>query len=163
MQSLLQADDSKSNCLKTITRIQQLVQLTAEQVPSLFNAFKVRFVAGEMVSTLEHLVLRWDAVESLEWVLLDDIAVLPVDGLVAFDARGTEEAAVQLVCGDAVVAFVLHFASGRPRGDVGFAELVVGREDGGQAEDGGAICLESGGGVVVEVVAVEFAAEGCVA
>jgi hypothetical protein len=141
---LLQVDGSKTQRLKTINGIQQLVQLTAEQVPSLLNAFEVCFVAGEMVRPLEDLVLRRNVVEVLKRVLLDDIAVLPVDGLVAFDTRRAEEATVQFVRGDAVVAFVLHFAPGRPWGDVGFAELVVGREDGGQAENGGAVGLESG-------------------
>ena len=72
----------------------------------------------------------------LKRVLLDHVPVLPVDSLVAFDSRSAGEAAVQLVGGDAVVAFVLHFDLRRPGRQGGLAELVVGREDGRQAEHG---------------------------
>lgn len=89
------------------------------------------------VVTLEHDGrLRGDGVVVLKVVLHDDFGLLPVDSLVARDSRSAGEASVQLVGGDAVVAFVLHLAPGGPGGDERLAELEVGGEDGGKAEDG---------------------------
>lgn len=109
-----------------------------------------------MVS-LEDLGRSWNVVVVLERVLLDDLAVLPADSLVTLDSRRTEKAAVELVGRDALVAFVLHLASGRPRCDELFAEHVVRREDCGQAEDRGEIGVE--GCVCLRRVAAEYAAE----
>lgn len=156
----LRVAGSRDTSLEAIDRVEQLVQLTADQVPSLFDSLVVCFQAREVMVPLENLERRRNVVVVLERVLLDDVAVLPVDGLVALDSRRTEEAAVELVGRDALVAFVLHLASGRPRCDVLLAKHVVGREDCGQAEDGGEIGVERCAGL--HRVAAEFAAECCV-
>lgn len=143
--------------LETIDRVEQLVQLATDEVPSLFDRLVVCLQAREVVVSLEDLERGRNVVVVLERVLLDDLAVLPADSLVALDSRRTEEAAVELVGRDALVAFVLHLASGRPRCDELFAEHVVGREDCGQAEDRGEIGVE--GCVCLCRVAAEFAAE----
>jgi hypothetical protein len=140
---------------ETINRIEHLKKLAADHVDRLLLSGVVSLV-DEV--TLEHdSRLRGDRVVVLKIVLHDDLRLLPVDSLVAWDSRSAGEAAVEFVGKDAVVAFVLRLAPGGPLGDVELTELVAGGEDGGNAEDGGKVGVEAR---AFDGLAAEGGAEG---
>lgn len=132
---------------KLVDRVQQFPELLPKPMPTpsprILETVQIHFqiLVADVYDAHLHCNSVRNLVVVLELVLCNDVAVLPVDCLVAFDSRRAEEAAVYLVCRDAVVAFVFHFAFGRPWSQRASAELVVAEfvvrgEDGGKAENG---------------------------